>query len=847
MRKYLLLIPIFAFFFLPALSNKAVFANCAPTTFTFVGEENAQSRNLKLHYWCHGDYPPGQSSCKGVRRSENKQISMGSTYTQPDCSCAPNTNLPTPPNPPLPADEQAGSAWVEVVGDIKGCWVTCEGTGKAGMELKECELAIKNGEHRGFTVRVACPGPSPTPGPKCDDSCNNAQTPGACGWKSTDGKCHNGPMPDGKLCCVSACKDNKCQQFYNGTPGMPNSCDMNNPNSCKADNTPTPTPQPPPSSCVEGASCGPVVSGSGSGQQCSNNDAGKCSPGCAGGWCNGGKCSCTPPTQPPNTPPPPTNTPAPTATPTPAVQQVSEISLTPTPTSQPGVTPSASARVKLAQKVSCLQAFPCLTSGECAQAGNLADRVALKLKPNVTPIPNKDVYIFECFQMNNQQICTTGDSSVDSQATVFGNDNAGELRSKGYVFGTGTTGLWDSTGTNRVSNPLSTLKPSDKLHWESSYPSFTGRIFMMMQKLDDSDINGGAGGQQLGTIDFNSAQSKCIMIKWDPYGRVYDSYTLEPLSDAQVTLFSKQANQFKEVATTDIPGLRNPIKTNVDGSFNFYTPPGTYQLKVSLPSYTFPSAQKQNTDYKKAYYDVYSGGEIVQKNEPVHVDIPMDPVDKDKAIAYAKDHPAKVVSSIQSLDKQTHAYDIEGIVSHPLSLIRIYGKKLSSNGTFDKTRVIGNAVADNHGNFQVHIPISTLNPGESIGEIEAVKNLPTVHKTSEKNTNIFSQILSFIFGGVSKESQADQPQSSAVSVDPLLNSLTGIAYDQNKNVLANTTVGIVLEGSKSPIFTIDTDNKGYFSLPEQYIPTINYAIQYIKAGTVIRTLTTSQFLQDNIK
>ena len=140
-------------------------------------------------------------------------------------------------------------------------------------------------------------------------------------------------------------------------------------------------------------------------------------------------------------------------------------------------------------------------------------------------------------------------------------------------------------------------------------------------------ISVGAGGQQQGTFTFED--TKCVSIEWDPYGRVFDSQSLEPIPGVQVGLFDN-LNPQQLTQTTN-----NPQIIQQDGTFNFLSKAGTYYLNVlQMPSgYSFVANPRLNANYGKAYSQrngspsIYKPGQPIVETagNPQHRDIPLDP------------------------------------------------------------------------------------------------------------------------------------------------------------------------------------------------------------------------------
>ncbi len=345
---------------------------------------------------------------------------------------------------------------------------------------------------------------------------------------------------------------------------------------------------------------------------CSNNTT--CSP-----------CPTTPPpekdtpTPKPSNPPPPTETPLPTITPTPTIIQPTQIiTLAPTATPPQGVYQTL--QENTTQRWICLNADPCSSSTSCSGKGDPTHRVRLYPKTDTKPFPGKPTYIFECLQTAQGLKCTTGNEALDNE--ILDSSFLPSLQTKyGYYF----SGFFAADGETNATNPTQSSNNGEvgPFEWESATDQSLGRVFMAVNILDNNEISGYEGGQQQGSFIFESEEKTCIMIWWDPYGKVFDIDTLQPIPDVSITLLKKRNNSFSPVSETDVLGkINNPLKTLNDGSFAFHVGPGVYKLLVSKPGYLLITDPKKiNSQVRMRYKNIYQGEEIVVQKTPPLINI----------------------------------------------------------------------------------------------------------------------------------------------------------------------------------------------------------------------------------
>jgi hypothetical protein len=350
----------------------------------------------------------------------------------------------------------------------------------------------------------------------------------------------------------------------------------------------------------------------------------------------------TPPPPTPTFTPIPTNTPTPTITPTPTGTQPTAI------ITQPEKKNFTSSPRAANQRFVCLQADPC--AGKDANGNDVVcsaqgedpsvsmHRVRLTTKAN-TSTGNGKIWILECIQKDGIK-CTTGDPNLDK--TLMGREFYSYLTGQqGYKF----NGLFSVSGNNasRVTqvypnNPVQSVNGKIQVHeWDSRTRDNLGRIFVAMSEIGAGG-DGEVGGQQQGTLFFDSTDKRCVMIKWDPYGLVFDANTLEPLSNVKITLLEKtETGTFAPFEGKNIPGgVVNPILSENDGGYNFLVPDGVYKLQINDSRYALVTdSDKVNPKASTLYSDIYHGGEILQAGETEHHDIPV--IRKDSVNTSCKD------------------------------------------------------------------------------------------------------------------------------------------------------------------------------------------------------------------
>ncbi len=283
-------------------------------------------------------------------------------------------------------------------------------------------------------------------------------------------------------------------------------------------------------------------------------------------------------------------------------------------------------------------------------------------------------------------------------------------------------------------------------------------------------------------------------VRRDPYGIVFDSVSLEPLPQAEVTLLGEKKFFY------DDPEVPNPVNTKENGKFSFLPPNGTYYLNVKRHNYVFPSLKKSITDPK--YSEFYYGDPIVVVDKIEHRDIPVDPIDPKNPFH----SPPQITSSfIYTTGQFTEIY---GEVSHPGSLIEVQQKNIT----------IASAYSSNRGFFKMVIENSLIDEKLPI-DLIAIK--PKV----QAYNNIFAS-FSHLFQ-VYAQNQTDSV-SQPVRLMPIITNLKGYALDKDGKPVPNAEVRIIDKVTGGTMSIILADLNGYFTVSNDDSPMVPYYVEIRK-------------------
>lgn len=532
----------------------------------------------------------------------------------------------------------------------------------------------------------------------------------------------------------------------------------------------------------------------------------------------------------------------------------------PEPTAKPIVSEAASLAEEEWTNFRCLEAQMCSEdSAQCKEKTLTKEVKRVKIRNIIGTLNvlrdvvnvSEPMYLVECVSSNSSDrtkkssyACTTGNTSIDSQ---LGLTSSAASASAGFKVSLFSADGGTISDLNLRSPANKTL---DEVEWQSPRMENTSSVFMIAFKKGQVKLQevGSAGGQQFATLTSNTG---CTLIK-DPYGRVFDTHTLEPLKDTKVTLQKKLQNgSYKTVTSEDISAIAgiktilNPQMTKDDGFFSFFVPNGTYKLVAERKGY---SMQKTQTSVNEAatqmYANIYDGGDIVQKDEMIHTDIPLQPANKKVSEDYARDNPVTLTNYVQSLDKETNMYHISGYTSHPLSTVHLYSQVPNdvSNAMLKKHRKVASVQTDMWGRFEMHIDMRNLKKHEVIGELELVKYQVSFNRGfSGSVEHFFSTLLEKT--GISAPVQAGA--SSSVSVAPILPAVSGFAYSATGKVLPNTQVEVMTPYATNPVYSTTSDANGFFEIPDGSVPPVEYWLRYGSNTARTEVVATNRFFAQN--
>lgn len=456
--------------------------------------------------------------------------------------------------------------------------------------------------------------------------------------------------------------------------------------------------------------------------------------------------------------------------------------------------------------------FPCTYSHFPKDGANF------ELKGSGFP-PGAKVYPYYCVIPTEktpqcESYCTSGNPNNDQ--IIFGADMSGI---KNCNLTLDYKGITDGTF---FSNANGELTVNGRINKATQYVSYVFYGFYLIPLVEQMG-QGGEGvdaenkSQQLGTMPFSTAdfvsentEKKCVDIFWDPYGRVFDSISLEPIQEVNVRLLSSINPETMFSLTR---GQNNPETTGVNGVFNFVVPEGIYYLRLAnLPlTHKFISNPDLNPKYSHIYYkakdnlnSIYRPDEeikelidtVAEKRAGIpdaeERDIPLDPGANSpylSQIEFMRNtalHLGNVDASIYR-GQSSHPYPI-------VSFVRADNKQL----VFEKEMTDKNS---RYGFWKVVIPNEII-PADTPLEVVLKKN----PKYFSSDNDLATSKDGFRF-------------------EPILRYIKGYVADGSGRAVGGAEVSIRLKMNSAIYSTVKANQDGFIEIPSSKLPLFSYYLE----------------------
>lgn len=438
------------------------------------------------------------------------------------------------------------------------------------------------------------------------------------------------------------------------------------------------------------------------------------------------------------------------------------------------------------------------------------------------------IELLKMFEGNLNEYCTTGKS--DRDLFYFGQDFTSILSTYNLV-PQNTTSFTSSKLTDNfipygpVNIPISLINPNDHVFYTFYAISSTGNFSTNSQILTPGPTNSetnensqkllelkGLGAQQLGTPT-DGTKEKCVNIAWDPYGRLFDGVSLEPLNkdEATVTLLDKNGNQAL------IPN--NNVKIDILGKYNIMVrEDGEYKLNV-IP-YTSHQFINFSPDirYKSLYETIFMPLDpafFESSSNPKRVDIALKPIDTPykRPIEVVQNEYKQVWTGGKKYIKITLR------VTHPLSLVKL---------------IVNNIIVKDNGDGEL---LPTMADKNGFWKV-LVRDYKVLSQNGFR-IQVAKNPDYYLYAGQSDD-------KITLNYDSILPYIEGYAYDNSGKIIANAIIQVKLKMNSATFYQTNTNESGYFIIQPKNLPPFDYYFIFTDPKNELEYIkTTSKFVSDN--
>lgn len=438
---------------------------------------------------------------------------------------------------------------------------------------------------------------------------------------------------------------------------------------------------------------------------------------------------------------------------------------------------------------------------------------------------NTPIYPVVCF---DNETCTTGSSTNDIKR--FGSDLTQRF-SITYQSNSEGVFLSDDSGNVSIQGILIGVAK------DGQYP-FYGIYYAneLGSGAVNQNVTGQAASQQQGTLTFSqlfsgdNTKQNCAVIYFDPYGRVFDSQSLEPMEGVTVRMLSK-------ISPTELMSFvpsGNPVTTLADGVFNFLAQPGSYYLRLfNVPStHSFINDPILNPKYSLIYKKNADMSDSLYKPDEVInelIDTPEerakgapDLEERDIALDPGTNPPYRFPIKHLSLTQNINGDDVtySGKASHPYPVLTIkdeFGNIYLNKKEFTDDRA-------RYGYWQISgkykdVPVNTA-------LIPILSKNPKYFQTDSSDVTVID--------------------GNSPRFEPILKHVQGMAKDDQNQLLINSTISVILNMNNKVYAKTQSDSSGFFQFNSAKLPPFSYHLEYSSkdVSSPIKKATSS-FVKDN--
>jgi hypothetical protein len=327
-------------------------------------------------------------------------------------------------------------------------------------------------------------------------------------------------------------------------------------------------------------------------------------------------------------------------------------------------------------------------------------------------------------------------------------------------------------------------------------------------------------------------QSKCSVISYDPYGRVFDAQTLKPVMGARVVLYQDDGNGVYRIP--NIPFVpKAGYVTGEDGVFSFVVPDGRYKLHLIGTSEVVPQILNEAT--QKSQYAL-DEAQIASYDSSAN-----------SVIQVVNGRPMRTYTDIYPLQSPYPAIIQQGAIEHrdlpalpgvfASSLVLQYSFQIKDSAA-GRTTLFGR-VSQPYTEVVLVVQGLSGSPQPQGMSANNLTNPGALRDVTKVTSDIWGRFELSVRGsdfaknelvhGLRLKSGDETVVAKDVGLIPAY--LEGYARDTNGAILAKTMVGLYAPSTLTPLVTTITDVRGYYQFSPSEVPNRDFVVRYGSPGS----------------
>lgn len=430
--------------------------------------------------------------------------------------------------------------------------------------------------------------------------------------------------------------------------------------------------------------------------------------------------------------------------------------------------------------------------------------------------------------INNTTMCALDSDNKPTCTTLY-------QQQIGNTSATGDFKLLDMTRSQlTTTNGNLTLPHVKSYSADTVNHDFVGIQYFTVQQGAQGSEDTDSNSLKLATFypaqELPDGAADCLQIHWDPFGKVIDAQSLEPIKDATVSLFYRDTSGNRAPVPVNsgiLPkNVRSTFQTSADGGFNFPVIPGTYFLEATKSGFTYPIEDQlleqarsvlQQTDPQHMYLD---SDKLYNNPSEEIVVTAQNPQERNIVMKNSEPTNSQPEITQYRIVRNNDTQVITGSVSHAASIVQ----------AFLGNSQIGQAVASKNGFFRMEILSSSL-PSQfdpNLVYLQAQKQAIINFTLQSKKTHVFETIARILNPRVYAATTNVSPHYP-IKLIPLY--VSGFAYSDSLKITPNALVQITIPSLGNAVYAqARADKNGFVFIGKHFTPPYQFDVRIVDSA-----------------